>query len=417
MDERYKKILNGLLWAFIAAAVLYVIFVYALPLLLPFVLAWVVAALLQPVIKFLNGRLRIPKKLAVLILVVGAIALIAWGITAIVTRLVYEISSLASLLQQQIQRIANDDAIINGIIDWVNEKLPFHDFSDALYQIWDNLDGYLIDAISAISGNFDTILTLLTDTVMLIPGILIFIVVTIISCFYLACDFKKINEFIALQLPTRVRVFGGVVKRQLFTTVGKYVRAYSLIMLITFTELFVGFTILGIRYSFVLALITAVIDIMPVLGTGLVVLPWSVYCFFTGDMFLGIGLLILYLAITIIRQIIEPRIVGSYIGLYPLTTLIAMYVGTQLMGVFGLFFFPIAIILLKKLNEEGHVRLWKIPDDPVEDEPARVAMMRRLKQRAQSHREKRDSERQKHDESSDCATGAGDENDIRKHEE
>lgn len=93
MDERYKKILNGLLWALIAAAVLYVIFVYALPLLLPFVLAWVVAALLQPVIKFLNGRLRIPKKLAVLILVVGAIALIAWGITAIVTRLVYEISS------------------------------------------------------------------------------------------------------------------------------------------------------------------------------------------------------------------------------------------------------------------------------------------------------------------------------------
>ncbi|HPE95155.1 MAG TPA: sporulation integral membrane protein YtvI, partial [Bacillota bacterium] len=314
MNERYKKVLYYLLIAAGIALALFLVFKYALPLFLPFVLAWIVAALLQPVIRFLGDKVKIPKKISVLVLVVTAIGLLVWAVYAIANRLVTEVTSLVSFLQKWMQNIANNDSAVNNIIDWLNNVIPFIDFSDKLYEIWDNLDGYILDAIKLLSGNITDIIPVLKDIVLMIPGAVVFVVISVISCFYFACDFKKINTFLAMQLPVRARAFGTVLKQQFLITVGKYIKAYGLIILITFTELFVGFTILGISYSFLLALITALIDIMPVLGTGLVLVPWALYSLIVGDYFMGIGLLILYVLITVIRQIIEPKIVGSYIG-------------------------------------------------------------------------------------------------------
>ena len=206
-----------------------------------------------------------------------------------------------------------------------------------------------------------------------IPKMFLDTIIIIISAFYLSNDFKKVNGFFAAQLPEKVRDFGKIIKREFASTTGKYIKAYSLIIFITFAELFVGFTILDIRYAFVLAIVVAIVDILPVLGTGTVLIPWAIYSLITGDLFHGIGLLILYLVITIIRQVMEPKIVGSYIGLYPLVTLMCMYAGMQVMGVFGLFLFPITVIILKNLNDSGAIKLWKNPpeDETVDDKKAK----------------------------------------------
>lgn len=390
MNERYKKIVYYLLIAAGIALGLFLIFKYALPLFLPFVLAWIIAAMLQPIIRFLDSKVKIPKKVSVLVLVVTVIGLLVWAIYAIANKLVTEVTSLVSFLKQWMQNITNNDSAVNDIIDRLNNAIPFIDFSDKLYEIWDNLDGYILDAIKHLSGNITNIIPILTDIVMMIPGGVVFFVISVISCFYFACDFEKINTFLAMQLPVRVRAFGTVLKQQFLVTIGKYIRAYGLIMLITFTELFVGLSILGTSYSFLLAFITALIDIIPVLGTGLVLIPWAFYSLIVGDYFMFVGLLILYVLITVIRQIIEPKIVGSYIGLYPLVTLIAMYVGTKVMGVFGLFLFPITMIMLKKLNDEGHIKLWKrLPEEEEPKIPKRRRIYLRIGQKIKKEKEKR----------------------------
>ncbi len=136
-----------------------------------------------------------------------------------------------------------------------------------------------------------------------------------------------------------------------------------MITLITFLELFVAFTVLGIKYAFLIALVIAVIDILPVLGTGTVLIPWSIFLLLIGDYYTGIALIIVYIVIAVIRQIIEPKIVGKYIGLYPLLTLVAMYTGLRVMGVLGLITFPLIIIIVKKLNDDGKLHLFKNPDE------------------------------------------------------
>ena len=183
----------------------------------------------------------------------------------------------------------------------------------------------------------------------------------------------------------------NMIKEQFVSTIGKYLRAYGLIIFITFTELFIGFSILGVSYSFIIAMITALVDILPVLGTGTILIPWGVYMIFAGNYFLGIGILVLYVLITVVRQVLEPKIVGSYVGLYPLVTLMAMYIGSKVMGFFGLFLFPIAIILLKKLNDDGHIKLWKIPPE-IQNEQEKKSKLSRIREKILSRKEKKKDE-------------------------
>ena len=138
-------------------------------------------------------------------------------------------------------------------------------------------------------------------------------------------------------------------------------------MLVTFTEVFIGLTILKMlglfssNYIAVIAVVTAIVDVIPVLGTGTIVLPWAAYSFIIGDVGMGIGLLVLYATVTVIRQIVEPKLVAGQLGLPPFVTLIAMYLGLKIIGVLGVFILPIIAIMLKLLNDEGIIDLWKSP--------------------------------------------------------
>ncbi|MBQ7048293.1 MAG: sporulation integral membrane protein YtvI, partial [Clostridia bacterium] len=351
INERLKKLGVVLLTAVVVAAILFVTFKYALPIVLPFVVAWVVALVLQPIINFLSKKAKIPKWLSVIVLVLATLFLLSWAIYAIVVRSSTELLSLSKELLDAFENFSTDPNGIDAFIDKLNSLVPFFDFSGFLYNVWNNLDEYIASTLkNLVSLVSSSVVPLITKIVMAIPNAFVFFIITIISAVYISIDFKKINSFIAYQFPEKARDFLRMVKEQFVQTIGKYVRAYSLLILITFSELFVGFSILGVHYSFIIALITALVDILPVLGTGTILIPWGVYMLISGNYFMGVGILILYVIITVVRQILEPKIVGSYVGLYPLVTLMAMYIGTKVMGFFGLFLFPIAIILLKKMN-------------------------------------------------------------------
>lgn len=392
INERLKKLGVVLLTAVVVAAILFVAFKYALPIVLPFVVAWVVALVLQPIINFLSKKAKIPKWLSVIVLVLATLFLLSWAIYAIVVRSSTELLSLSKELLDAFENFSTDPNGIDAFIDKLNSLVPFFDFSGFLYNVWNNLDEYIASTLkNLVSLVSASVVPLITKIVMAIPNAFVFFIITIISAVYISIDFKKINSFITYQFPEKTRDFLRMVKEQFVQTIGKYVRAYSLLILITFSELFVGFSILGVHYSFIIALITALVDILPVLGTGTILIPWGVYMLISGNYFMGVGILILYVIITVVRQILEPKIVGSYVGLYPLVTLMAMYIGTKVMGFFGLFLFPIAIILLKKMNDDGHIRLWKVPPEIAEG-PEKKTSVERIRDKLKARKEKKNND-------------------------
>jgi sporulation integral membrane protein YtvI len=206
--------------------------------------------------------------------------------------------------------------------------------------------------------------------VVTIPQGLVFTLITIVATFYISLDYKRINEFIAIQIPPKVRNVIIDIKSKFFSAIYKYLRAYSIIVLITYSELTVGFLIIGINYAFIIAALTALLDILPVVGTGTVLIPWGIIGIIQKDYFTGFAMLILYGTITIIRNIIEAKIVGTSIGLYPVVTLMAMYAGFRILGLGGMFLLPIVILILKNLNDEGKIRLWKNINKPDENNNA-----------------------------------------------
>jgi predicted PurR-regulated permease PerM len=134
--------------------------------------------------------------------------------------------------------------------------------------------------------------------------------------------------------------------------------SYVLISVICFIELGIGFFILDIRDAWFIALIIAIFDVFPIVGSGGILVPWGVIALIMGDPVRGIGLMVLWGVIVVVRQVVEPKIVGSQIGLHPLVTIVSMYIGLELMGGLGLIMAPIYIIVCKKLNEENIIHLY-----------------------------------------------------------
>lgn len=185
-----------------------------------------------------------------------------------------------------------------------------------------------------------------------VPGFVIKLVITVVATFFFVGDYDGIIAFFKkLLTPKQVALVEkgqSYVKNVLFI----YIRSYSFLFLLTFTELCIGMFLLKMPYPALLALCIAVFDILPVLGTGGVLLPWAAILFIMKEHGLAVGILILYLVILVVRNMVEPRIVGKQIGLHPLATLAALFLGLKLFGLVGLVAFPVALTVLVNFSRE-----------------------------------------------------------------
>jgi sporulation integral membrane protein YtvI len=280
-----------------------------------------------------------------------------------VKELIKELSSISSRITEFIEALRADEDKAAELIDKINSYIPIFDFSKVLTEYWENFDENIIELSQNIVTNISSsVIPFLTGTISFVADFFIVAVIFFVAIYYIATDFRKINYFILYQFSGETKKYITLIKNQFFLTVWKYLKAYSLIIVITFVELLAAFIVLGVDYPYLVALITALVDILPIIGTGTVLVPWGAISIISGDVFTGIGLIVTYVIVTVIRQIIEPKIVGSYIGMYPLITLIMMYAGLQSFGILGLFAFPIISIILKNLNDSGNITLWKYPE-------------------------------------------------------
>ena len=335
-----KKVVK--LSLYVLAAILGVFMVYKLSYYLaPFIIAFIISLLMEPSIRFLTRKLKLSRKIAAFLSLLFLLLVIGSVLTLIILKLINEIEAIIVAVPNYINDlISNLNSLFNKAVE-LYEWLP-DDITKDIGAALSNLSSSIISLSKSIAGGAIT-------TAISIPHAIIFIFATIMATYFFASDREIIYGFVKKQLPESWIAKLSTIKSSAFSAMFGYLKALLIILCITFTELFIGLSIIRVRYAVLLAFIISIIDILPVLGTGTVLIPWSIYSLLIGNTKLGISLLILYIIVLIIRQIIEPKIVGGQIGVHPLLTLIAIYVGLKTMGVFGMILGPITFLLVKNI--------------------------------------------------------------------
>lgn len=346
MEQKKKFVINAAFYAVILLIFL-AVYKYILPILTPFIIGFCVAFLIRLPLKLIHLRNdRYRRILAILfcllfyILVVGALILFGAGI-------VTEIGNFASSLPGLFQ-----DYLYPFFVQLAHRIESFLEPIDASLSDW------IIDLGKNIAQNLGQFLTNLSASIVKtiasgavsIPNIIIQIVLTIVSSFYIALDYDKVIAFLPKLIPTAKRSLLLQAVQYAKSAVWVYIKSYSLLFTVTFLELWLGLSILQIPYSLGIAFGIAVFDLMPVLGTGGILLPWAAVLLILGNFPLAIGITLLYIVITAVRNALEPRIVGSQIGLHPLATLVAMILGLKLFGLLGMLLFPISLVAYKNMK-------------------------------------------------------------------
>ena len=307
-------------------------------------------------IRLLREKLRLPDKLSAILAVVLFYAVAGALLTLVSVKAVSGIASLIGSLPVLyethaqpyfVEILLNIEAIFTRLDPSVVAAL-----NDVGMQMIQSL-GQMISSLSVV------VMSAATNVASAVPGLFIKIVLMIISTFFIAVDYDRLTGFCLRQMSENAKTVFFQIKEYIVGTLLVCIRSYLIIMSITFVELSIGLSFAGIKHAILVALFIACFDILPVLGTGGIMVPWTVLTAIQGNYTLALALLIIYLVITVIRNIIEPKIVGSQLGLHPVVTLCSMFVGAQLLGAVGLFGFPIVLSLLRYLNARGVIKLFR----------------------------------------------------------
>jgi len=344
MKQKYKESLKkiGIFAAVVISVTAGVFLSFRLAFfLMPFLIAFALSSLMEPLIRILNKKLHISRKVSAPIILLLMLAAIVTLVVLGVLRLIKEVRGLIvaapGFLSDLYVKITDLMSDVSRHIDW----LPA--------GITDNLGDILVNLSNTITNFGKTIVKGAYITATSLPEAIIFTIITLLATFFMSKDREYISSVLRRHLPDSWLHRIMTIKKDLFNAIFGYLKAALIMMIITFTELFIGFCIIGVSYPLLLAFIIAVIDALPILGTGGVLIPWSLYSFITGDIKMGISIIVLYIIVLVIRQTVEPKVVGTQIGMYPLLTLLAMYTGLKVAGFIGLILGPITFLLIRNI--------------------------------------------------------------------
>lgn len=355
LEKRKRFIIN---FAFTACiiVILYFCFKYLAAWLLPFIIGLAIAAFLQRPINWITQKTRLNKSIVAPILAFILLTIIGFLCVLCIYNAINEVADIVVHLPEWYQKTAPAVAdALSSRMDNLLERLP-NELEQQIGQFSQDIIHTTQQKLISLSG---TAVTWLANKASLLPAMLISIIITIVATFFMSVEFDNLKHFFKLQIPQKYRIQVTNTWDTFGKTLLQMLRSYLLIMFITFVELSIGLVLLKVDYAILLAAIISLVDILPVIGTGTILIPWGLISLIMGQTGFGIAILVLYVVITVIRNILEPRIIGKRIGLHPLVTLIFMYLGLHVMGIVGMFVFPLAVILLKDLQSAGKIHLWQ----------------------------------------------------------
>ena len=371
--EKKRAFLIDLLYAVAIMALIYVFFKYCFAVAASFFFA----VILQRPIRWLDKKTKNKcHTFWSILLVLLCVAIILGPVISIIAALFKEIGNFASYLGNQLNDLPTFLVTLQNEILKALKFLPdsiYTSVSENITQFFGNLINDF--DVSKLGINMSSITSTLTSgisgvysVVKNIPSIIIAVVIGIIACILFTKDYKRVVRFIKLQLPDKHKNLLSETKKVFSSTILKMCRAYGLIMFITFCENFIGLSILNLigvmdnNYVFVIAIGIAIFDILPVAGSGGILIPWALVALVTGNVGQCIGLLVIYAIITVVRQYIEPKIVGNSLGVHPLVTLAGLYFGLKLFGFMGMVIVPICVMTVKAFNDAGRIHLYTPPE-------------------------------------------------------
>ncbi len=346
----YSFFLWSLFWIALFFTASYLFFTYLIPYVLPFILAIFLAVLIDPWVGALQRGLKVPRGIATALVVLLSSALLVLLVVGVVTVVTYEVSDLTSSLPQYL--VAGMRMIQEGIARYqtfaqsaANQPALQSFLSSRLSELNDFL-------YSQLKGASNLLLMLIG-----LPSVIITILITIVATFFLSRDKRVISRFLLSLLPEQWRRQVTEVKVDVFESAIGFVKAEFMLVSITGLLTLIFLNLLGIRYAILLAILAALLDVMPVLGPSLLFIPWAAFHLFFGSPLLAAKLLLAYGATSGIRTALEPKILGDRIGLHPLATLIGLYLGLQILGPIGVLYGPLTLITLKAMVSAGILNL------------------------------------------------------------
>jgi len=345
--EKQKKFLIQAAFYTAVAVLAYVGLKYLLPTLMPFVLAFLIVWLLRKPAKWVAEKLHLPMKLMSLVflllfyvLLFGSVSLL--GIE-VVTLIKDAVPKLPTLYREELV------PALKAIYHFAEQTL--HRFDPAIVSALGSTLSELSASIEQGLISFSKMaVSWASSAAMGVPSFIIAVVLMITSSFFLANDYERVMGFLYKSMPEKGKDRLREIWHKLAGSLWIYIRSYTLFLMITFAELNIGLHLLRIPYAGIIAAGIAVFDLMPILGTGGILIPWTVIAAVVGEYGMALGVGALYIVITMVRNYLEPKLVGKQIGLHPLATLIALFVGSQLFGLAGLFGFPVALSVIVQLR-------------------------------------------------------------------
>ncbi len=343
-EKKRDFLINLVYWLVIAGAV-YLAFEYLLPISVPFILGISIAWLVVAISRKLRCTHRI-FRLALTVIIYGILGLL---VTLAAAKSISSVTGLIKWLPEVYEEKLLP--FVTLCYEWCVGTIRLLDpaLISALEMLQESLIAGLKNLVSYLSGlAVDVVSGVATG----VPSLVLSLLAMIFSTVFVVSDYERIAAFAGENVPRNIKKLLQNIWIYLRDTLFVVIRSYVLIMLLTFTELSILFSVFGIENAVLKASVIALLDIMPILGTGGIMIPWSVTSFALGYTSLGIRLAVIYVIVTVVRNYVEPKIVGTQLGLHPIITLVSMFIGLRLFGFWGLFGLPVGISFLWKQRKD-----------------------------------------------------------------
>lgn len=299
---------------------------------LPFVIGWLIAMIANPLVRFLEKRVKIVRRHSSVLIIVVVLAGVIGLLYLLISRLVIQGAAFARDLPELYETISIELQTVFRRFDGVFRRLP-GSVQETWTEITDNIGAYLSLAVQKIAS---PTVEVAGNVAKGIPNALVMMIVTIMSSYFFIAERDKIIEFWRIYLPEGSTHYYQYLRKEVKRLIGGYFLAQFRIMFVVAVILAVGFVVLGVRYGLLLAVLIAILDFLPLFGTGTALIPWALVRVLSGDYAFAVGLALLYVLTQVVRQMIQPKIVGDSMGLPPLWTLLFLYLGFKWHGISGM---------------------------------------------------------------------------------
>ena len=339
----YWKVLVSLVFSLTATVLFIYVGIKAIFYFMPFVIGWILSVIAGPLVTFLEKKLKIMKRLGSAITIILVLALCIGLIYLIISQIWEEISVLIRNFPSMYHDLERGLSQIGTQGNTLFERFP-----EQIQNSWATLMNNLDDTASSLIGRIgEPTIEVAGNVAKRIPSVLIGTIVAFVSAYFFIADKENLGEWVKKVVPKSITSRLLLVGENLKYAMGGYFKAQFKIMGVVFAILLFGFTLMQIRFSILLAIAIAFLDFLPFFGTGTALIPWAIYKFLVGDYKMVAALVILYGVTQLVRQLIQPKLVGDTMGLNPLYTLFLLYLGYRVGSVLGMIFaVPIGLILL-----------------------------------------------------------------------